>query len=217
MITGAVVSTVTVLVTVVVLPAESFATTVMVFVPVTSVSALLKVPSDPTVTVSAVPLFSLTVTVTGLEVKDALNNGSVSYSLRQRQTDHAPDAEIKNIEKKLSRLDSKELRAKEAYIDGIDTIEEYRANKERISQERTELEEQLAKLTQVPEEPEDNTRKMLQSISSILDILQSDSFTPQEKNAALKSIVEKITYDRANSHIDVDFYLTENPEMPANP
>ena len=66
-------------------------------------------------------------------------------------------------------------------------------------------------------EPEDNTRKMLQSISSILDILQSDSFTPQEKNAALKSIVEKITYDRANSHIDVDFYLTENPEMPANP
>ena len=68
MITGAVVSTVTVLVTVVVLPAESFATTVMVFVPVTSVSALLKVPSDPTVTVSAVPLFSLTVTVTGLEV-----------------------------------------------------------------------------------------------------------------------------------------------------
>lgn len=81
----------------------------------------------------------------------------------------------------MSRLDSKELRAKEAYIDGIDTIEEYRANKERISQERTELEEQLAKLTQVPEEPEDNTRKMLQSISSILDILQSDSFTPQEK------------------------------------
>ena len=127
------------------------------------------------------------------------------------------EKEIKNIEKKLSRLDSKELRAKEAYIDGIDTIEEYRANKERISQERTELEEQLAKLTQVPEEPEDNTRKMLQSISSILDILQSDSFTPQEKNAALKSIVEKITYDRANSHIDVDFYLTENPEMPANP
>ena len=40
-------------------------------------------------------------------LKDALNNGSVSYSLRQRQTDHAPDAEIKNIEKKLSRLDSR--------------------------------------------------------------------------------------------------------------
>ena len=150
-------------------------------------------------------------------LKDALNNGSVSYSLRQRQTNHAPDAEIKNIEKKLSRLDSKELRAKEAYIDGIDTIEEYRANKERISQERTELEEQLTKLTRKPEDPEDNTRKMLQSISSILDILQSDSFTPQEKNAALKSIVEKITYDRANSHIDVDFYLAENPEMPASP
>ena len=39
-------------------------------------------------------------------LKDALNNGSVSYSLRQRQTDHAPDAEIKNIEKKDEVIDT---------------------------------------------------------------------------------------------------------------
>jgi hypothetical protein len=68
LITGAVVSSVTVLVTVVDLPAESVATTVIVLLPVAKVSALLNEPSAPTVTDSAVPEFNLIVTVTGLEV-----------------------------------------------------------------------------------------------------------------------------------------------------
>jgi hypothetical protein len=68
LITGATVSRVTVLVTVVVLPAESFATTVIVLLPDASVRVLLKDPSVPTVTDSAVPEFNLIVTVTGLDV-----------------------------------------------------------------------------------------------------------------------------------------------------
>ena len=61
-------SNVTVRVTVVVFPALSFATTIIVFVPDVRVSVLLKLPSFPTETVSAVPELSLTVTVTGLDV-----------------------------------------------------------------------------------------------------------------------------------------------------
>ena len=34
----------------------------------------------------------------------------------------------------------------------------------------------------------------------------------QEKNAALKSIVDQITYDKKINHIDVDYYLIETPE-----
>ena len=66
LITGAVVSNVTVCVIVVVLPVPSFATTIIVFVPSARVRALLKLPSLPTVTASAAPELSLTVTVTGL-------------------------------------------------------------------------------------------------------------------------------------------------------
>lgn len=68
MITGAAVSSVTVLVTVVDLPALSVATTVIVFVPFASVRSLLNVPLDATVTASAVPELSLIVTLTGLDV-----------------------------------------------------------------------------------------------------------------------------------------------------
>ena len=65
---GAVVSRMTVLVTVACFPALSVATTVIVLVPAAKVNALLKVPSSFTVTASALPLLSLMVTVHGLDV-----------------------------------------------------------------------------------------------------------------------------------------------------
>lgn len=68
MITGAEVSSFTVLVTVVDLPAESVATIVIVLLPSVSVRTLEKPPSVPTITLSAEPLLSLTVTLTGLDV-----------------------------------------------------------------------------------------------------------------------------------------------------
>ena len=67
-ITGAPVSSVTVRVTVVLFPAASVATTVMVFAPAARVSCFVKEPFSATATYSAAPLFSLTVTVTGLDV-----------------------------------------------------------------------------------------------------------------------------------------------------
>ena len=65
--TGAPVSRVTLRVTVVVLPALSFATTVIVLEPLTSVISFENVPSELTAT--AVPL---TVTVTGLDVTSSV-------------------------------------------------------------------------------------------------------------------------------------------------
>ena len=44
------------------------------------------------------------------------------------------------------------------------------------------------------------------------DIIRSDAFSAQQKNAALKSIVDRIVFDRERMHIDVDYYLAETPE-----
>ena len=67
-IVGAPVSSFTVRVTVVDLPALSVATIVIVLVPSASVNVLLKDPSEATVTLSAEPELRLMVSVTGLEV-----------------------------------------------------------------------------------------------------------------------------------------------------
>ena len=63
------------------LPAESVATTVIVLLPDANVRALLKDPSEPTVTASADPLLSLTVTVTGLDVMSLVVPDTVQAAL----------------------------------------------------------------------------------------------------------------------------------------
>ena len=67
-ITGADVFNVTVLVIVVCFPALSVAVMVIVLIPCTNVSCLLKFPLSSTTTFSAFPLLSFTVTLTGLDV-----------------------------------------------------------------------------------------------------------------------------------------------------
>ena len=55
----------------------------------------------------------------------------------------------------------------------------------------------------------DQTKRILNNIQNVMDILESDSFTMVQKNVALKSIVDKIVFNRDTMHIDIYYYLTE--------
>lgn len=66
--TGTEVSSVTVLVTLLLLPAASVAVTTMVLEPLAKVTALVKLPLPPTLSAPWSTLLSRTVTVTGLDV-----------------------------------------------------------------------------------------------------------------------------------------------------
>lgn len=147
-----------------------------------------------------------------MALEKALERGTVSYSIKRAGKRKSDNKELETLKKSLDRLVQKEERIKEAYMDGIDTKEEYRNNKERLQQERDELQQMISNLEQSDSEEVSNDSRMLNSISNILDILHSPNFSMQEKNAALKSIVEQIVYTKEENHIDVDLYLTETPE-----
>ena len=145
-------------------------------------------------------------------LEKALECGTVSYSIKQAGKRKSDNKELETLKKSLDRLGQKEERIKEAYMDGIDTKEEYRNNKERLQQERDELQQMISNLEHSDSQEVSNDSRMLSSISNILDILRSPKFSMPEKNAALKSIVEQIVYTKEKNHIDVEFYLTETPE-----
>ena len=100
--------------------------------------------------------------------------------------------------------------AKQAsYREGIDTLEEYKENKALIAKERDSLEQQLAELEEnTPDKiPDDPTPKMLDRVSSVHDILVSDSYSLVQKNEALKQIIDKIVYDRESDTLKIHFFL----------
>lgn len=107
----------------------------------------------------------------------------------------------------LEKVDQKEQRAKEAYICGIDTIEEYKVNKQRLADERTDLLARIEKETAAAV-PETNSTggRFSDHLQTVYDMLLSDEFTDAQKNAALKTVVSHIVYSKADQKIIVHYY-----------
>lgn len=141
-------------------------------------------------------------------IKNALDTGRIEYELREYKPAESVN-ECALIEERLAGLKGKEDRIRASYREGIDTIEEYRENRALIQKERETLELQLAEL----KSPKDDSRQkdpaadMLKRISSVYEILQSDSYTYIQKNEALKQIIDKIVYDKASETLKIYYFL----------
>ena len=119
-------------------------------------------------------------------------------------SDMQPVKNVNNIASLLKKEQSKLEKIKEAYQSGIDTLEEYKENKARITENISALQKELEK-----EEPKKSfsPEKYAKKVLKVVDLLESPTATPQAKNEALRSIVSKIVYNKANSSLDVFFYV----------
>ena len=93
----------------------------------------------------------------------------------------------------IKREENKLKRIKEAYLNGIDTIEEYKTNKAKIT---ADLEKLKAKQKKPEPKPELETRRI-----EFIKLFDNGNATPAELNAALKAFIAYIIYDRPNDNI----------------
>lgn len=105
---------------------------------------------------------------------------------------------------KLSKLDDKEARIKQAYRDGIDTIEEYKENKQLLNDERKALEKQLEAFSLASD---DSNADMLKNISTVYDIIKDTSNDTLTRANAIRSVVDHMAYDKENDKLEVYFFL----------
>lgn len=136
-------------------------------------------------------------------LENVLDSGTVEYTTYT--TNKGEKSEKKLIEDKLSKLSMKEARIKEAYRDGVDTLDEYKTNKEILNKERKELTAMLEEYSNPSFS--DNESYLLNKIRSAYDIIKSDNVTDVMRHDALASVVEKIVYDKKNEAIYLHFYI----------
>lgn len=101
------------------------------------------------------------------------------------------------IKKERSKLE----RIKAAYENGIDTLEEYRDNKQKISAGIQDLEKRLS-------ECEDCTEKLIDiknEISEAYEMSVSPYVTEDIKNEVLRALIERIVYNRSTGDVEI-FY-----------
>ena len=115
---------------------------------------------------------------------------------------HQDNTEIDTINDALKMLPMKEERIRLAYMDGIDTLDDYRYNKELLKKEKNSLEERLRDL----ENSKQNTDVDLgKEIISSVQLLSDENIPDSQKSMALKAICQKIVYDKKSQTLD--FYL----------
>lgn len=145
-------------------------------------------------------------------LREAVNtNRKYEWKKENKEKKVQKENPISLIQVQLEKLTKKEERIQEAYVDGIDTLEEYKRNKLLILKERKNLEQELESLSLSKNQNLSITERK-QQISDIIMVMESDDFSNAEKNEAIRSIIEKIVYDKLNGTIQVFYHYSGNPE-----
>lgn len=112
--------------------------------------------------------------------------------------------ELNEVRKAIKQLDVKEKRIKDAYINEIDTLEEYKENKILLKKERIKLQNRYDKL-----KTSTNTKatdaQMKERIKKVYDIIINPKSTELEKKEAINWIFKKIVFNKSDKTLD--FFL----------
>lgn len=141
-----------------------------------------------------------------VEVLEKLVQEKIKYDFRNMYLTLQPkkiamNEDRANVLKKLKRMQKKFENIKQAYIEDIDTLKEYKANKEKLSRERKILIDQLDAFG--------NQRSIEEITMTLYDLLLSSQYTLDISNKLLKSYVSKIEVDIPRIKVQINYYHKE--------
>lgn len=143
-----------------------------------------------------------------IEYFDQVLAGADFTYVRKEQPAADETAAIEQLQKELSKLSARESRIRDAYESGIDSLEEYKANKERLISNRLQLETELEKLRKEQAEKEVNKEDVLHEIKSVNDILKNSDVSYEEKGTLIRTIVDQIVYDKESGKMYFDIIVS---------
>lgn len=136
-------------------------------------------------------------------LKELLLSDSLNYEkipIRPLDTNHEfLYANLKDIEKKEERI-------KIAYIDGIDSLEEYKNNKRALEKQRKKIEKQLT--PKKSPSIQDIQAILLSNIENTIRIIEGE-YDNERKSEAIRSVCSRITYDRKKDSVIFDLFIAE--------
>ena len=134
-------------------------------------------------------------------VVDLLKNKIAEYSEdvcdETSETAKFQEKQVKNLEKKLTELDAKELALWEAQLDSETKMPPhiFQSLTDKLSKEREETETALANARATVAAPINNEIKRV-TLQTALDALMDDTVSAAKKNLYLKACINRITYRR---------------------
>lgn len=108
--------------------------------------------------------------------------------------------EVELINKQLEKLSKRLLKAKEAYLNEVDTLEEYKQNKKNIEAEKKELEKKLSNTHSSKE----ISNTLINECQNLIGIIKSDDVSIDDKNKMIKRVVDSVIYSKKDNTIELN-------------
>ena len=115
---------------------------------------------------------------------------------------HAPEVDYARI---LQNEENKLEKIKLAYLNGVDTLEEYKNNKEQITSFINKVKNEMRSSLSTPTK-QSSKELFREKIVSVLSVLTDENASEERKSTALRSIIEKIVYNKSQKNIEIYFY-----------
>lgn len=127
------------------------------------------------------------------QIKKDFIDGTIDNIIPRKKEQKSVD-EYEIIISSINSLEEKELRIKKSYINGIDTLDEYKQNKAILIKEKENLKNKLLKL----EKPsiENHKKEIIENGKKIYEIIMDDKVSLKEKNDVINKLINKVEYDK---------------------
>ena len=103
---------------------------------------------------------------------------------------------------KINSIKDKEIRIKEAYVNGIDTIEEYKSNKELLNKELSLLQDKL-KSVEKPKNEEKRKKEIIENGKYVYEALTDENVEIAKKHTIIHTLINRIEYDKISDCIEI--------------
>lgn len=103
------------------------------------------------------------------------------------------------LDKELKNLDKKEKRIKDAYINGIDSLEEYKQNKEILAVHRRELQAKLANSGTTASLPSTTHKRI--NFSEIITLIQDENTDYIAKGNAIREVFDHFIWNKEKDEL----------------
>ncbi len=134
-------------------------------------------------------------------IRSDLEKGTFVLSRNSART---PSSDTASINLQLAKAELKLERVREAYESGIDTLEEYKANKARISAEIDKLNKLAANNTE-SEITKENKAAYAKQQLEVLDTIMSGNISEEEKNHLLKEMIKTAIFSKTEKSVSVEY------------
>lgn len=132
-------------------------------------------------------------------LKEDMASGKIVFTTAENNKPHpesTADSQLLRERRKLERV-------KEAYEAGIDTLEEYRINKAKLTARIAELETQAQAASKKQLTSDEIRQSIVGRIASTLKTLTDEQLSETTKNEVLRMLVDRITFIRPGNVVEI--------------